>query len=191
MLSANMQRWIIPKVIALLSSFVLFTPLALADTTCLGTRTAAQPQMAEQLDSFERGAALTRDQIDHYAAAVRNGNPHRDSHAVNLNLARQNVNRLGIQMSEMEKVSPQGTPLQQATIREARPHLELLANDVQTAIVLLKEGASGYRSADFRKAVNGMYKQADLVYSKVDSLTDFEKACNRAVDVIAVDMTGI
>jgi hypothetical protein len=91
MLSANMQRWIIPKVIALLSSFVLFTPLALADTTCLGTRTAAQPQMAEQLDSFERGAALTRDQIDHYAAAVRNGNPHRDSHAVNLNLARQNV----------------------------------------------------------------------------------------------------
>jgi hypothetical protein len=36
-----------------------------------------------------------------------------------------------------------------------------------------------------------MYKQADLVYSKVDALTDFEKACNRAVDVIAVDMTGI
>jgi|HubBroStandDraft_5_1064220.scaffolds.fasta_scaffold525229_1 hypothetical protein len=191
MLSTNVQRWIIPKAIALLSSFMLFSPLALADTTCLGTRTAAQPQMAEQLDSFERGAASTRNQIDHYAAAVRSGNPHRDSHAINLNIARENVNRLGRQMSEMEKLSTQGTPLQQAAIREARPHLELLANDVQTAIVLLKEGAAGYRSEDFRKAVNGMYKQADLVFDKVDALTDFEKACNRAVDVIAVDATDV
>jgi len=191
MLITNMQRWIIPKAIALLSSFVLFSPLALADSTCLGTRTAAQPQMAELLDSFERGAATTRNQIDHYAAAVRSGNPHRDSHATNLNLARQNVNRLGKQMSEMEGLSTQSTPLQQAAIREARPHLELLANDVQTAIVMLKEGESSYRSENFRKAVNGMYKQADLIYTKVDALNDFEKACNRAIDVIAVDATDV
>ena len=191
MLSTNRQRRNIPMASALLSSFVLFSPLALADSTCLGTRTAAQPQMAELLDSFERGAASTRDQIDHYAAAVRSGNPHRDSHATNLNLARQNVNRLGKQMSEMEELSTQGTPLQQAAIREARPHLELLANDVQTAIVMLKEGATGYRSEDFRKAVNGMYKQADLIYTKVDALNDFEKACNRAIDVIAVDATDV
>ena len=94
-------------------------------------------------------------------------------------------------MSEMENLRAQGTPLQQAAIREARPHLELLANDVQTAIVMLNEGASGYRSEDFRKAVNGMYKQADLIYTKVDALSDFEKACNRAIDVIAVDTTDI
>jgi hypothetical protein len=191
MLSTNMHRWIIPKAIALLSSFVLFSPLALADTTCLGTRTAGQPQMTEQLDSFERGAASTRDQIDRYAAAVRSGYPHRDSHAANLNLARENVNRLGKQMSEMEKLSTQGTPLQQAAIREARPHLELLANDVQSAIVMLNEGAGAYRSEDFRKTVNGMYKQAALIYTKVDALSDFEKACNRAIDVIAVDTTDI
>jgi hypothetical protein len=191
MLSTNMQRWIIPMASALLSFFVLYSPLALADSTCLGARTAGQPQIAEQLDSFQRGAASTRDQLDHYAAAVRSGYPHKESHTVNLNLARQNVNRLGRQMSEMENLSAQGTPLQQAAIREARPHLELLANDVETAIVLLKEGASGYRSQDFRNAVNGMYKQADLIYTKVDALRDFEKACNRAVDVIAVDMTDM
>jgi hypothetical protein len=49
--------------------------------------------------------------------------------------------------------------------------------------MMLNEGASGYRSHDFRKAVNGMYKQADSLYTKMDALTDFEKACQRAVDV--------
>jgi hypothetical protein len=36
-----------------------------------------------------------------------------------------------------------------------------------------------------------MYKQADLIYTKVDALNDFEKACNRAIDVIAVDATDV
>jgi hypothetical protein len=31
--------------------------------------------------------------------------------------------------------------------------------------------------------VNGMYKQSDRLYTKVDALTDFERACQRAVDV--------
>ena len=115
---------------------------------------------------------------------------HRQSHASNLIKARENVNLLGKQMSELETLNAQGTPLQQAAIREARPHLEQLADHVQTAIVMLNEGASGYRSQDFRKAVNGMYKQADRLYTKVDALTDFEKACQRAVDV-TTDKTEI
>ena len=189
MLSTNRQRWNIPRASALLSSFVLFSPLAFADTTCLGSRTAGGPQMAEQLNSFQRSAASTRDQIDQYAAAVRSGYPYKESHAANLNLASQNVHRLSRQMSEMEKFSAQGTPLQQAAIREARPHLELLANDVQIALVLLNAGGNGYRSQNFRNTVKAMYKKADLIYTKVDALRDFEKACNHAVDVISVDMT--
>jgi len=38
--------------------------------------------------------------------------------------------------------------------------------------------------------VNGMYQQADSLYTKVDALTDFEKACQRAVDVTS-DKTEI
>jgi DNA repair ATPase RecN len=161
------------------------SPLALANTTCLEGRTAAQPQITEQLDSFERTAASTRSELDRYAAAVRSGNPHRESHAINLQRARENVNLLGKQLSKLETLNAQGTGLQQAVIREARPHLEQLADHVQTAIVMLNEGASGYRSHEFGKAVNGMYKQADRLYTKVDALTDFEKACQRAVDVTA------
>ena len=183
MLFIKTQQWMIAKGAAIASSFVLLSPLALANTTCLEDRTTAQPQMTEQLDSFERTAASTRSELDHYASAARGGSLNRLSHFSSLQKARENVNLLGKQLSELETLDADGTPLQQAAVREARPHLEQLADHVQTAIVMLNEGASGYRSHDFRKAVNGMYKQADSLYTKVDALTDFEKACQRAVDV--------
>ncbi len=191
MLYIKTHRWIIAKAAAILSSFALLSPLASADITCLGERTPAQQQIAVELDSFERTAALTRSELDLYAAAARNGNLHMRSHAGKLDYAKENVNLLGKQLSELESLNTQGTVLQQAVIREARPHLELLVDHVQDAIVMLNEGASGYRSQDFREAVNGMYEQADRLYTKVDTLTDFEKACNRAIDVVTASKTDI
>jgi hypothetical protein len=191
MLYIKTHRWIIAKGAAVLSSFALLTPLASAATTCSGERTPAQQQIAAQLDSFERTAALTRSELDQYAAAARSGNIHQQSHAVNLNDARENVNLLGKQMSELERLNTQATLLQQAVVREARPHLELLADHVQDAIVLLDEGARGYRSQDFRAAVNGMYEQADRLYTKVDTLRDFDAACDRAMDAITARETDI
>jgi hypothetical protein len=94
-------------------------------------------------------------------------------------------------MSELESLQTQGTLLQQAVIREARPHLELLADHVQDAMVILDEGARSSRTQDFREAVNGMYEQADRLYTKVDTLRDFDKACNRAMDAITASETDI
>jgi DNA repair ATPase RecN len=190
MLFITTQRWMIAKGAAIASSFALLSPLALANTSCLEDRTAAQPQIAQQLDTFERTAASTRSDLDFYASAARNNNLNRQSHASNLNQVRENVNLLGKQLSELETLDPQGTALQQAAIREARPHLERLADHVQTAIVMLNEGGSHYRFQEFGDAVNGMYQQADSLYTKVDALTDFEKACQRAVDV-TTDKTEI
>jgi DNA repair ATPase RecN len=184
MLYIKAHQRMIAKGAALLSSFALLTPLALANTTCSGERTSAQQQIAQQIDSFERTAASTRSELDNYVAAVRSGNLHVQSHAANLNYARENVNLLGKQMSELERLNAQGTAFQQAVIREARPHLELLADHVQDAILMLSEGASGYRFQNFREAVNRMYEQADALYTKVDTLTDFERACDRAIDAI-------
>jgi hypothetical protein len=191
MLYIKTHRWIIAKGAAILSSFALLSPLASAETTCLGERTPAQQQIAQQINSFERTAALTRSELDRYVAAARSGNLHSQSHANKLDYAKENVNLLGKQMSELESLNTQGTVLQQAVIREARPHLELLVDHVQDAIVMLNEDASGYRSPDFREAVNGMYEQADRLYTKIDTLTDFEKACNRAIDVVTASKTGI
>jgi hypothetical protein len=191
MLYMKTHGWIIAKGAAILSSFALLSPLASAETTCLGESTPVQQQIAQQLDSFERTAALTRSELDNYAAAARSGNLHQQTHAGSLDNARENVNLLGKQMSELESLQTQGTLLQQAVIREARPHLELLADHVQDAMVILDEGARSARTQDFREAVNGMYEQADRLYTKVDTLRDFDKACNRALDAITASETDI
>jgi hypothetical protein len=57
MLYIKTHRWIIAKGAAILSSFALLSPLASPETICLGERTPAQQQIAEQIDSFERTAA--------------------------------------------------------------------------------------------------------------------------------------
>jgi DNA repair ATPase RecN len=190
MIFITTQRWMIAKGAAIASSFALLSPLAFANTNCLEDRTVAQPHVAQQLDTFERTAASTRDDLDFYAAAARNNNLNWQSHATNLDQVKENVNLLGRQLRDLETLDPQGTPLQQAAIREARPHLERLADHVQSAIVTLNEGGSTYRFQDFGEAVDGMYRQADSLYTKVDVLTDFEKACQRAVDM-TTDKTEI
>jgi hypothetical protein len=185
MLFITTQRWMIAKGAAIASSFALLSPLALANTSCLEDRTAAKPHIAEQLDTFERTADSTRSGLDRYASAARNNNLSRQGHARNLNMARENVNLLGEQLRELEALDPKGTSLQQAAIREARPHMDELADQLQTAIVTLNAGGTSYRFPEFGQAVNGMYQQADSLYIKVDALTDFEEACQRAVDVTA------
>lgn len=151
MLFITTQRWMIAKGAAIASTFALLSPLALANTSCLEDRTAAQPQIAEQLDTFERTAAFTRDDLDSYASAARNNRLSRQAHAFNLSEARENVNLLGKQLRELETLDTQGTALQQAAIREARPHLDQLADHVQTAIVTLNEEQSSYRFPNLAK----------------------------------------
>ena len=46
MLYIKSHRWIIAKGAAILSSFALLSPLASAETTCLGERTPAQREIA-------------------------------------------------------------------------------------------------------------------------------------------------
>jgi hypothetical protein len=55
---------------------------------------------------------------------------------------------------------------------------------------MMNGDTKAYRSQDFRVAVNEMYEQADQLYTRVNTLTDFEKACNRAVDVVTASKTG-
>lgn len=99
---------------------MLSAPLAVADTVRSQPRTQAQEQIAERLDDFKYTAASMRNEIDGYASSVRSNNLQYQSHAYNLNSAREQVNALGAKLSELERLSPQGTELQRTAIREAK-----------------------------------------------------------------------
>ena len=163
-------------------SGVLCSPIALPDTLGFWSPTAAQVEIADRLDSFESTAVSTRTEIDLYVAAVRSGNLHVQSYISDLEQIREHVNLLGKKLMELERRHTQGTELEQAAIREARPHLEALANRVQIALVMLNGDRRCYNSRSFREAVKGMYQEADSLYNKVDAITDCEKARYRAIN---------
>jgi chromosome segregation ATPase len=154
----------------------LFSPFALAETVRSQPRTEAQVQITERLDSFENTAADLRYVVDHYAASVRSSNLHIQSHRNGLNQVKERVNTLGGELSRLEALKAQGTPLQQMAIAEARPHLEAVATQVKTAIVMLNEDQRSHRSQDFRETVKDMQEHADNLYTQVDAITDYEKA---------------
>jgi chromosome segregation ATPase len=170
-----------PLAFAVALGAMLAAPLAFAVTSSPAEpRTQAQEQIETRLDRFERSAADLQKQLDHYAALTRTNAPERQSHARELNNAREHVNSLGLELGELEALSREGTDLQQAAIREARTHLEAVADHTRNAIQLLNDDKTGHRTADFREQVNGMQQHADDLYTKVDAITDHEKARHRA-----------
>jgi hypothetical protein len=158
----------------------LAAPLTFADNFRPQTRTAAQIEIAERLEHFESTAAALQKQTDRYAASARGNQLHPLSHATELNAAREQVNTLGRELSKLEELSPQGTELQQAAIREARPDLVAVADHVQSAIVMLNADSRSRGTPAFQEKVKGMNESADNLYSKVDAITDYEKAGVRA-----------
>jgi chromosome segregation ATPase len=165
--------------IAAALSATLAAPLAIAENFRPESRTVAQSEIAKRLDDFESAAAALQKQADHYAASVRANHPQRETHALELSYAKQQVNSLGRQLATLEQLSPEGTKLQQAAIREARPHLQAVADHVENAIVMLNGDQFNHRSPEFAENVKGIYEHADDLHTKVDAITDYEKASDR------------
>jgi DNA repair ATPase RecN len=160
---------------------ILSAPLTVADTVRSQPSAPAQEQIAGQLDGFKYTAASLLNETDQYASSVRSNDLHYQSHAYNLNSAREKVNDLGAKLSELERLSPQGTELQRAAIREAKSHLEALADHLQSIIAMLNDDQRSHRFPDFRDKVKSLYEHADNLYTKVDAITDYEKARDHAL----------
>ncbi len=158
----------------------LAAPLAFPENFRSGQRTEAQDEIAKNLDQFESAAAALQRQADEYATSMRAHRPQRESHARQLTGVKEQVNYLGRQLSKLEELSPAGTSLQQRAIEVARPHLEAVAEDVQIAIVMLNDDKQGHWTLEFREAVQDINEHADVLYTKVDAITDYEKARDRA-----------
>jgi hypothetical protein len=159
---------------------LLSAPLAVADTPTSAVRTAAQEKISDRLDAFERDAASMRTSLDRYVASMRNPNASASLHAYSLNRAKDQLNSLGRQLDALEALSPQGTTLQQAAIREARPHLQAVADQLDLAIGLHNDDRRNVRSPEFRDAVSEMHQRSDDLYNNVDAITDYENARNQA-----------
>lgn len=114
--------------------------------------------------------------IDTLHAITRSGGHSWQSHSWYLNSAREDVNRLGKMLADLEQLKPLGTETQQAAIERMRPQLATTANALANAIELLNDRRHNAYFPEYREAVQTVSEQADLLHETLDATLDYEAA---------------
>lgn len=169
--------------VVLLGLFVAIPPAVRADVH----RPAAvsQQQVVNELSDFKLVAQALRQEADSLQAYNRNRQMDWRSHADRLNALREHTNDLGKSLMELEEMKAAGNENHQMAIENVRPHLEEIAQNLTRALDLLREDRSSVRWNNYIDTVGDLYGHADLMYQKLDTILDYDKAERRLANAQA------
>lgn len=120
-----------------------------------------------------------------FLEAKRRARLHWTTHADRLAVMREHVNDLARMLSELESMKPQASLLQQKAIETARPHLEQIASDLNSAIRMLKEDRRNISRPEYLSTLHSVSVNADTLYKRVDAITDYKEAQKRLNTMMA------
>ena len=130
------------------------------------------------LAQFESRSIETRRDAARLESKTRGGLSW-ESHAHALNLMKDHVNDMGKMLADMEALKPQATLLQERAIASARPHLQEMANGVESAIAALNRTPRNLNSPKYRATLHGIWTSADRLYRTIDTIIDYHEARSR------------
>ncbi len=168
--------------------FMSFPPIAVLlvvvmTTSAFGeiaTQSTAEPvQVAKQFGDFKRTAFELRREASTLKSFVPGMGLHYETHAQSLNTLRDRVNSLGKTLAKIEALKPLASQNHGLAIEHARPHLVSVAQNLTQAIKLVSEDSRSIRWGEYRDTVNDIHTHADALYTKLDTILDFEKARTR------------
>ena len=138
-------------------------------------RGGGQRQVADQLVDFRSAAYELRREAD-TLDSHRNKPLTWQTHYSHLNNLRDQVNRLGRALTELEASKPMATEGQRMAIEHARPHLASVAQSTTQAIELLRDNRASVRFTEYGDVVSDLYDHAEALHTKLDTIIDFENA---------------
>ena len=134
---------------------------------------AVQRQVADRLVDFKSVAYELRREAD-TLDSHRNKPLAWQTHSYHLENLRDQVNRLGKALTELEASMPMATEGQRMAIEHARPHLAAVAQSTTQAIELLRDNRNSIRFPEYGDIVSELYAHAEALHTKVDTIIDFE-----------------
>ena len=146
-----------------------------APTFARNTSGTAQEQVADQLEKFKRTAYRLSHEADNLNAHTP-GQLSWNSHTRKLNTLKDHVNEMGRTLAELEALKAFANESQGMAIEHGRAHLVPIAQNVTQAIESVNENRHSIRSAEYSEAVSNIYEHADALYTKLDTILDFESA---------------
>lgn len=156
--------------------------LALAAMAVLGIsalRASAATASAEVTTSMRQAtqaAYQLTETADRLHAITRSGGHSWQSHSWYLDSAREDVNRLGKMLSELEDLQPNASDTQQMGIARMRPHLVATAGALTNALDLLNERRYNVYFPDYRDAVEAVSEKSTSLHQDLDAVLKYESA---------------
>jgi hypothetical protein len=138
--------------------------------------TAPAGDVTKSMQQAKQTAYQLRETADRLHAITRSGGHSWQSHSWYLNAAREDVNRLGKMLADLEGLKPLGTEAQQVIIERMRPQLVATAGAFTNAIELLNDRRHNAYFAEYREAVQTVSEQGDALHETLDAVLDYEAA---------------
>jgi uncharacterized phage infection (PIP) family protein YhgE len=162
-----------------LSSILTATVLAIAlaaPTVRASAATTPATEVTKSMQEAKQAAFELRKTAETLDAITRGGGHSWQSHSTYLTSARDDVNRLGKMLSNLEEMKPKATDAQQMGIARMRPQLVETANALTSAIELLNERRHNVQFPEYRQAVQTVSDQANSLHQGLDAVLDYESA---------------
>ena len=159
----------------------MLTPLpARADAA---NEVMGHPEVANQLALFKQTAYDLRVQAEKLDALTPGRQADWTSHAHNLQILKEQVNRMGRTLSDLEELKPQANEGQRLAIENARPHLVGVAQELTEAIDLVSADRKSVYWPPYSDTVTNIYNHATSLHETVDTILDYEQARIRLVEL--------
>lgn len=97
------------------------------------------------------------------------------THAAELEALKEDVNAMGQELAQLEKVRGSATPWERKTIDEAAPLLRLMADNTQDAVNRLDDSSGTLWARDYQKYVNNLADESRRLAHSVGQVVKFAK----------------
>jgi uncharacterized coiled-coil DUF342 family protein len=144
----------------------------------LQANAAAGPatDVTNSMQQAKQAAFTLSETADRLHAITRNGGHSWQSHSWYLDSAREDVNRLGKMLQELEDMKPIASETQQMGIARMRPHLVETANGLTNAIDLLNDRRHNVYFPEYRERIETVSEQATSLHQSLDAVLKYEGA---------------
>jgi hypothetical protein len=159
------------------SSILALAAMALLGISSLGANAAtASADVTKSMQQAKQNAYQLNETADRLQAITSSGGHDWQSHSWYLDSAREDVNRLGKMLTQLEELQPVASDTEQMGIARMRPHLVATADALTNAIDLLNERRHNVHFPEYREAVETISEQSTSLHQSLDAVLKYESA---------------
>jgi len=162
----------------LAAAMMALPALSLAASKSVAPKHSGQGVRTETFDLLRSLRAQAADAAEHASelqSLIRIPTTNWQTHAVELETLKEDVNDMGRKLAQLEKVRESAAPWERKAIDDAAPLLKLLADNTQAAVKLLDDYPATLWARDYQKSVDDLAGESGRLSRSLGQAVKFAK----------------